>query len=162
MEKFGKNDKEIKSEIEIKSKAKIFGQTFNNIDLIEALKDPKLTDHNAPVTIYTKDFSSLLKIIYECGSCNKLHFIGCEDDEEVFDSDFGGGKVYINHSYKKGKYVTQKELLNILESIPKIMDITIETYNDENPYTLTSVYKCPYCPSIHLDCAYEEHSFRPN
>lgn len=155
-------EEELKTEIEIKSKGKIFGQTFNTFELIEALKDPKLTDDNAPITIYTKNFSALLKIIYECGSCDKLHLIGCEDGDELFDSDFIKGKIHINHSYKKGKYITKKELLNLLESIPKIMNITIETYNDEHPYTLTSVYKCPSCPAIHLDAAYDDFNHHIN
>jgi hypothetical protein len=175
--------------IVVASKAKIMGQTFNTIELIEALKNPTFKD-DAPVMINLPDGDGgEITLIFKCSSCNKLHIsavqfeIGDDDENEhkIQDeflrslisndesdsdnlSDSIKGKIYLDRTNGQHENpLTRREFLDILESIPEILPIGLDSFDENGSlYTLTNVYKCSECEAIHLDCTYDEHSHSLN
>jgi hypothetical protein len=145
--------------IKVASKAKVFGDTFNNIELIEALKN-QIFEDDAAVIINSPDGDGGYDVtaIFKCSGCNKLH-ISCADEESLYGT-LTDAKVYLNRVYEKKKSLTRREFLNVLESIPEIIQVALDF--DDDLYTLTNVSKCPNCPAIHLDCNYDEHTHSQN
>jgi len=141
----------------IKSKARMFGDSINSQELIEALKNP-LLKKDAPVQISTKFYSGLLKMIYKCPHCNKLHFVCGKLEKERYLEAIIHTIVFADHC-NDGKFVTKEELISVLQQLEEVTNITLEDSIDDHTYTLTKVFKCSgECPVVHLDCAYEKNS----
>jgi hypothetical protein len=137
----------------IKSKARIFGETINSFELLQALKSPLLKDDDAPIQISTPRCFGWLSMVVICPHCNKLHFISSPLDDESYREKLIECKVLGDHNNKPTS-TTKKELISILELLPDPIEIALEDIF-QTSYLLTGVYKCSEeCPVIHLDCAY--------
>jgi hypothetical protein len=138
----------------IKSKARIFGECINTYELLAALKDPSFSNANGPVTINTKFGFGTLSMVYMCSSCNKIHLVTGSIEEGEYFGEQPGIIIFADHT-KDGKVITKKELIEILERIDDLKDVTLEHIGEGQTYTLTEIYKCnEHCPAVHLDCSY--------
>jgi hypothetical protein len=158
---------QINAPIRVATKAKVFGETFTVKELIEALKKPIFDQDDALISIHTKDFSDGLTAVYKCSTCDKIHLLAghFEDDEQR--DNFDSSTFIKTYVFKTANsvlgYVSKKELLDILETVPKKMPVLIETIWSEKCFTLTNVFKCSEtCPSIHLDSAYDDNTLSLN
>ena len=142
----------------IKSKARVFGESINSFELLQALRSPLLKDDDAPIQISTQFHSGLLNMIYVCPFCHKIHLSCAVWDKNKYEERTPHLKVYADHT-KDGKHVTKKELISVLEQLNEVLDIFLESAEEDMSYTLTKVFKCsPNCSAIHLDSAYERNS----
>lgn len=153
--------------IRVATKAKVFGETFNVIELLEALRKPIFDQDDAIISIHTQYFSDGLTAVYKCSSCDKLHLLAghFESIEERDEFDFSTfKKIYVSKTDNSVLgFVTKKELLDILETLPGKTPVLIETIWEERCFTLTNVFKCSEtCPSIHLDSAYDDNTLSLN
>jgi hypothetical protein len=148
----------------IKSKARVFGDSINTLELIEALKSSLFKEKNAPVLIFTQHHSGFLKMIYECPHCNKLHFVcGEMDKSEHLDNLIVQKRIHADHYSDGMEAVTKEELIAVLEKLSEPKKIVLEHTQDPSAYYLTQVYKCSEdCPSVHLDSAYSKDSLQLN
>jgi len=149
----------------IKSKARVFGDSINSLELLESLKNPLFKDEHAPVLIVTQFHAGFLQMVYECPKCNKLHFVcGAMDKEEHIDNLIIQKKIHADH-YSEGdkNVVTREELISVLEQLSEPKKIVLENTEDPNAYYLTQVYKCSEnCPCVHLDTSYNKDSLLLN
>lgn len=146
----------------IKSKARVFGESINSFELLQALKSPLLKDDNAPIQISTQFQTGLLNMIYLCPFCEKLHLAFGLWNKNEYAEKIPHLKIYADHTYD-GKHVTKKELISVLEQLNEVLDIFLDSAEEGMSYTLTKVFKCSgSCPVIHLDCAYTKDCLYQN
>ena len=147
----------------IKSKARVYGESINSLELLEALKNSLFKDNQAPVLLFTQFHSGVIKMVYECPNCNKLHFVcGEMDKSEHLDNLIMQKRIYADH-YSDGLGVTKEELISVLEKFSEPRKIVLEHTEDPNAYFLTKVYKCSEnCPCVHLDSRYDKDSLQLN
>lgn len=167
--------------IPIKQKNKVFGETFNVGELIEALKNEVFKVDDAPVSIHTEDFFGDVVAVYKRKNHEGVYILANnrkiysedddneedegEDDMFIFNTDEVSGSVkeIAETIYGLQYIIEKKDLIEILNKLDKKQRVMIETMADENAYTLTGVYKCSEgCPAIHLDSSYEEVNFNLN
>jgi len=143
------------------SKARMYGDSINSRELLQALKNPIVGDEGAPVTVSTRNCTEVLNMVVLCESCDSLHLICGKLSREQYEFAHTCYKIFAEHNYD-GAGVTVGELKRILSALPQTREISLTHLEDGN-YTLTEVYKCsPTCQAIHLDSSYEGDSILPN
>ncbi len=158
----------------VASKTKLFGETFNTKELLEALRNPAFNHPEGPVVIDGKDKTLQLTLIYVCSLCDKLHLVCGHSQEEIYETHFDHEvKIFENIMHEEGYGITKFALIDILENLPEVMPVCLQTYgegfeekgdnlNDNPAYTLSEIYKCNSCEAIHLSIFYEQHSHHTN
>ena len=168
--------------IPIKTKTKVFGETFNVGELIEALNDEVFNVDDAPVAIHTQDFYGNVVAVYKRKDIKGVFILAnnrkpeSEDEENDDNDNYGDDMFFYSRDevsdavskiaetvYGMQYVIEKKDLLTILNKLDKTQRVMIETMDDDSCFTLTGVYKCSEeCPTIHLDSSYEEVNFNLN
>lgn len=137
----------------IKSKARIFGECINTYELLLAIKNEVFSIDEAPIEISSESFVGTLTMVYLCQKCAKLHLV-CGSLQEGHCVSRENIVVCADHT-ADGKYVSKKELVEILEHLQEIRNVCLQHVYGKHNYTLTEVSKChSLCPAIHLNSAY--------
>ncbi|MGZ4089117.1 MAG: hypothetical protein ACXVNO_00235 [Bacteroidia bacterium] len=141
----------------VKSKARVFGECINSLELLQALKHDVFKNEDAPVQISTQFHSDFLKVVCLCTDCNRVHLIAGDVIKTGYENKLKDARVYVDHSGSE-KFVTKRELIAVLEHLGDVRFVTLHHAQDDKAYTLTQVFNCsPGCQVIHFDSAYEKN-----
>ncbi|MEI7960747.1 MAG: hypothetical protein WCI04_00265 [archaeon] len=157
--------------ISVKTKDRVFGETFNVSELISALQNDVFKEGLSPVTIQTENYQGRLIGIYTPKNTNEIHLLGnnynllgkllYDKTEAISLISQIAGKVYLFNDV-----VGRGDVIRSLKEVPKDMKVFMETIADLQEgmrYTLTGVFKCSEeCPAVHLDSSYQRDSFLMN
>lgn len=139
----------------VKSKARVFGESINTHEFLQALKNPLFPNDDSPISLSSQTFSDALTMVYICLKCAKLHLVcgGLNEGEEVSKENI---IVLVDHT-TDGEYVTKREMIHILENLNEIRNVCLQHIYGPMTYTLTEISKCnEHCPAVHLDSAYHK------
>ena len=148
----------------------MFGDTFNNAELLSALETEHFQD-NAPITLNTEEYQGELYAIYQPKDTDDIVLLG--NNFNIF-----GRFLYetfeimsllenvTDRVYKVSDEFNRKKMIKAIKEAPSNAKVYLQTVADLEmglKYCLTGVYRCSNnCPAIHLDSYYEEYSFQRN